>query len=137
MAQPMGRVEEANTLHPIGWYHYYQPGGRERALRYFRESVEINLRLSNPHGAASSWMQLARMLQVSGSQKEAVEAFEEALELYGDVPGLRIEPLIGLYTCYREVGAPDDAERVRAEALGLLETARYPDIARLRSILGN
>jgi len=137
MAQPLGRVEEANTLHPIGWYHYYQPGGRERALRYFRESVEINRRLANPHGAAGSWLQLARMLQVSGSHKEAVEAFEKALELYGDVPGLRIEPLIGLFTCYQEVGALDNAERVRSEALGLLETARYPDIARLRSILGN
>jgi DNA-binding SARP family transcriptional activator len=27
--------------------------------------------------------------------------------------------------------------RVRSEALGRLETARHPDIARLRSILGN
>jgi hypothetical protein len=30
----------------------------------------------------------------------------------------------------------DAAERARSEALGLLETARYPDIARLRSVLG-
>jgi DNA-binding SARP family transcriptional activator/tetratricopeptide (TPR) repeat protein len=137
MAQPVGRVEEANTLHPIGWYHYYQPGGRERALRYFRESVEINQRLSHPHGAASSWMQLARMLQMTQETDEAVAAFEKALELYGDVPGLRIEPLIGLYTCYRAAGDTEAAARVRTEALGLLETARYPDIARLRSILGN
>ncbi|HEY0532566.1 MAG TPA: BTAD domain-containing putative transcriptional regulator [Actinoplanes sp.] len=137
MAQPVGRVEEANTLHPIGWYHYHQPGGRQKALRYFRESVAINLRLSNRHGAASSWMQLARMLQLSGSGAEAVAAFEKALDLYGDVPGLRIEPLIGLYTCYRAAGVADKAERVRSEALGLLETARYPDIARLRSILGS
>jgi tetratricopeptide (TPR) repeat protein len=137
MAQPVGRVEEANTLHPIGWYHYYQPGGQERALRYFRESVEINQRLSNPHGSASSWMQLARMLQLSGSHRDAVAAFEEALELYGDVPGLRIEPLIGLYTCYRAAGDTEAAARVRTEALGLLETARYPDIARLRSIVGS
>jgi DNA-binding SARP family transcriptional activator/tetratricopeptide (TPR) repeat protein len=136
MAQPLGRVEEANTLHPIGWYHYYQPGGREKALRYFRESVEINVRLSHLHGAASSWMQLARMLQVSGRIDEAVAAFEEALELYGDVPGLRIEPLIGLYTCHRALADDQKAQRARSEALGLLETARYPDIARLRSILG-
>jgi DNA-binding SARP family transcriptional activator/tetratricopeptide (TPR) repeat protein len=137
MAQPMGRVEEANTLHPIGWYHFYQPGGRERALRHFRESVEINRRLSNRHGEASAWLQLARMLQVSGAAGEAVAAFQEALKLYGDVPGLRIEPLIGLYTCHRETGAGAEAERARSEALGLLETARYPDIARIRSILGN
>jgi tetratricopeptide (TPR) repeat protein len=137
MAQPAGRVEEANTLHPIGWYHYYQPGGQEKALDYFRESVEINVRLSHPHGAASSWMQLARMRQVSGAAGEAVAAFEKALELYGDVPGLRIEPLIGLYTCYRSAGDTAAAARVRSEALGLLETARYPDIARLRSILGS
>jgi hypothetical protein len=52
------------------------------------------------------------------------------------VPGLRIEPLIGLYTCYRSAGDTAAADRVRTEALGLLETARYPDIARLRSILG-
>lgn len=136
MAPPVGRVEEANTLHPIGWYHYYQPGGREEGLRDFRASVEINVRLSNPHGAASSWMQLARMLQVSGRIGEAVTAFENALQLYADVPGLRIEPLIGLYTCHRASGDPDRAERARSEALGLLATARYPDIARLRSILG-
>jgi DNA-binding SARP family transcriptional activator/tetratricopeptide (TPR) repeat protein len=137
MAQPLGRVEEANTLHPIGWYHYYQPGGRAKALRYFRESVEINLRLSNPHGAAFSWMQLARMLQVSDQVGDAVAAFEKALELYGDVPALRIEPLIGLYTCHRAAGDAQQAERVRSEALSQLATARYPDIARLRSILGN
>jgi hypothetical protein len=82
-------------------------------------------------------MQLARMRQVSGAAGEAVAAFEKALELYGDVPGLRIEPLIGLYTCYRSAGDTAAAARVRSEALGLLETARYPDIARLRSILGS
>jgi hypothetical protein len=81
-------------------------------------------------------MQLARMLQLVSDTGAAVAAFEEALQLYADVPGLRIEPLIGLYTCYRAAGDTEAAARVRTEALGLLETARYPDIARLSSILG-
>ncbi|MFI5891454.1 hypothetical protein ACIA5D_15225 [Actinoplanes sp. NPDC051513] len=33
-------------------------------------------------------------------------------------------------------GDEDAANRARAEALSLLDTARYPDIDRLRAILG-
>ena len=62
--------------------------------------------------------------------------FEEALKLVGDLPELRIEPLIGLYTAHVAAGDEAAADRVRTEALSLLDTARCPGIDRLRAILG-
>ncbi|MFF5288087.1 AfsR/SARP family transcriptional regulator [Paractinoplanes globisporus] len=131
-----GRVEEANALHPIAWYHFYRPGGREKAQALLQESIDINRRSGNLHGAAGSWMHMARFRSETGDPAGAVSAFEQALELYGDMQDLRIEPLIGLYTTHLAAGDEKAAARARAEALSLLDTARYPDIDRLRAILG-
>jgi hypothetical protein len=136
IGEDAGRVEEANALHPIAWYYYYRPGGRAKARALLQESIDINMRCGNPHGAAGGWMHMARFRSETGDTFGAVSAFEQALTLYGDMQDLRIEPLIGLYTTHRAAGGEDTANRVRAEALSLLDTARYPDIGRLRAILG-
>ncbi|MEU4237283.1 BTAD domain-containing putative transcriptional regulator [Actinoplanes sp. NPDC026619] len=136
MGGTFGRVEEANALHPIAWYHFYRPDGREQARALLQESVDIHVRCANAHGAAASWMHLARFHAVSGDPARAVTAFEEALGLYGDMQDLRIEPLIGLYTAHLAAGDEQAANRARGEAMSLLETARYPDIERLEAILG-
>ena len=131
-----GRVEEANALHPIAWYHFYRPAGRDKARALFQQSIDINMRWGNLHGAAGAWLHMARFRAETGDRTGAVAAFEQALNLYGDVHDLRIEPLIGLYTTHLEAGDDQAASRARSEALTLLETARYPDIDRLRGILG-
>ncbi|MFD0524938.1 ATP-binding protein [Paractinoplanes durhamensis] len=131
-----GRVEAANALHPIAWYHFYRPGGRDKARALLQESIDINVRCDHPHGAAGSWMHLARFHAATGDPARAVAAFEEALRLFGDMQDLRIEPLIGLYSTHLAAGDQEAADRVRGEALSLLETARYPDIERLEAILG-
>ncbi|BCY12771.1 BTAD domain-containing putative transcriptional regulator [Actinoplanes sp. L3-i22] len=137
VAHESARLEEAAALHPIGWWHFYQPGGRATAFALFAESVEIHLRWHNSMGAASSSMHLGRLHQAAGDIPAAVAAFEKALDLYGTTVGnQRIEPLIGLYLLHREAGDDAAAERARAEALGLLETARYPDLTRLQALLG-
>lgn len=79
---------------------------------------------------------MARFRAETGDPAGAVSAFEQALTLYGDMRDLRIEPLIGLYATHLAAGNEDAADRARAEALSLLDTARYPDIERLRAILG-
>jgi hypothetical protein len=81
-------------------------------------------------------MHMARFRSETGDPAGAVSAFEQAPELYGDMQDLRIEPLIGLYTTHLAAGDEKAAARARAEALSLLDTARYPDIDRLRAILG-
>ncbi|MEV4351251.1 NB-ARC domain-containing protein, partial [Actinoplanes sp. NPDC049596] len=135
MGTEQGAVEVANALHPIAWYHAYQPGGQGEARRLFEESITINERWRNTYGAAAGWMQLARFHQHAGDLTAAVAAFQQAIDLYGDMADLRIEPLIGLYSCYREAGDPTAAGEVREEALRLLETARYPDLTRLANTL--
>jgi DNA-binding SARP family transcriptional activator/tetratricopeptide (TPR) repeat protein len=136
MGGSFGRVEEANALHPIAWYHFYRPDGREKARRLLQESIDINVRFDQHHGAANAWMHLARFHAATGDPATAVTAFEEALRLFGDMQDLRIEPLIGLYTTHLAAGDEAAANRARREAMSLLETARYPDIERLEAILG-
>ncbi|GAA2684184.1 AfsR/SARP family transcriptional regulator [Actinoplanes palleronii] len=133
----MARFEEASSLHPIGWYHFYQPGGRAKARELFQQSFEIHMRGENTLGAAGAAIQMGLLMQTSGDLPAAIAAFQQALDLYGtSMPSRRIEPLIGLYTAHRSAGDDAAAERARAEALGLLETARYPDLARIQAVLG-
>ncbi|GIF26075.1 DNA-binding SARP family transcriptional activator [Actinoplanes tereljensis] len=136
MGGAFGRVEEANALHPIAWYHFHRPDGREKARELLQESIDINVGSEQPHAAAGSWLHLARFHAASGDPARAVAAFEEALRLYGDMQDLRIEPLIGLYTTHLAAGDEEAANRARAEAVSLLETASYPDIERIETILG-
>ncbi|MFG1991074.1 BTAD domain-containing putative transcriptional regulator [Actinoplanes sp. NPDC048988] len=135
MGDEQGAVEVANALHPIAWYHAHQPDGRPEARRLFAESIAINERWRNAYGAAGGWTQLARFHQHTGDLTAAVAAFQRAIELYGEVADLRIEPLIGLYECHRDAGDREAATRTRDEVVRLLKTARYPDLARLSEIL--
>ncbi|WP_245923562.1 AfsR/SARP family transcriptional regulator [Paractinoplanes atraurantiacus] len=135
MGSEQGAVEVADALHPIAWYHAHQPDGHGEARRLFEESIAINERWRNAYGAAGSWMQLARFHQHTGDLTAAVAAFRQAIDLYGEVADLRIEPLIGLYGCHRAAGDLDEAARTRDEVVRLLETARYPDLARLSEML--
>ncbi|MFF5078281.1 BTAD domain-containing putative transcriptional regulator [Actinoplanes sp. NPDC000266] len=135
MGSEQGAVEVANALHPIAWYHAHQPGGHGEARRLFEESIAISERWRHAYGAAAGWMQLARFHQHTGDLTAAVAAFGKAIELYGEVADLRIEPLIGLYACHRDAGDLEAAARTRDEVVALLKTARYPDLARLSGIL--
>jgi len=131
----MVEIGESDILRTVGWHHYYQPGGRERARECFRESIEINMRFGNTADAAETWAELGLLLHHAGDIKAAMEAFENALKIQGGETYLRMNPLIGLYTCYRDLGDAAAAGRVRAEALSLMKTARYPDVERLSAIL--
>ena len=131
MNDDVGRGEEANTLHPIGWYHFYQPAGRDEALRYFRDAIELGYATSDPMMVASAWLNLGLMLRHGGDPVAAVDAFERALTSYADMPELRLGPLAELYVCFREMGEAGKARRIRSEARELLRTARHPDVARV------
>ncbi|MEV6342669.1 BTAD domain-containing putative transcriptional regulator [Actinoplanes sp. NPDC051851] len=132
-AQP----DEANTLHSIAWYHFHQPGGREKAREMLEEALAINLRWSNTIGAANSTMHLGRFHFANGDVPAAVAAFEQALDMHeAGRPSQRIEPLIGLYTVHLAMGDHAAAERARGEAIGLLKGARYPDLRRIEKSLG-
>jgi tetratricopeptide (TPR) repeat protein len=135
MGDDLGRAEVGNTLELIGWHLYYQPGGRDEALALFRQAIEIFRNMSRGHNEASAWLTLGRVLRVDGQGEQAVAAFRQALELYGEHTDMRIEPLVELYLYYGETGQDQAAQASRAEALSLLETARYPDIDRLVRLL--
>jgi len=127
---------EANCLNALGWFHYYAAGGKDAAVELIQQSIEIHRELGNPGGGAGTLIDLGRLLQDAGDIEAAAAAFESALELLAGSGPRRIEPLVGLYVCYRESGDEEAAQRVRVEALGQLETAHYPDIERLTAILG-
>jgi len=73
-------------------------------------------------------MHRARFRAETGDHAGSVAAFEEALPLPGDMPGLRIGPLIGLCAAHVATGDAAAADGVRVEALSLLETARCPGL---------
>ncbi|WP_436529593.1 AfsR/SARP family transcriptional regulator [Actinoplanes sp. HUAS TT8] len=129
------RIELANALHPIAWYHFFQPDGRATARRYFEESAELHRRAGNAQGEATAVLQLALFHQACGELAAATELCEKATELYGTSHDLRIDPLIVLYSILVEAGDHARAERVRDEVTVLLRTARYPDLVRRERIL--
>ncbi len=135
VANVAARTELANALHPIAWYHFFQPGGRATALRHFEESAELHRQAGNAQGEATAVLQLALFHQACGDLVAATAFGEKAVELYGTSHDLRIDPLIVLYSILVEAGEDERAERVRGEATVLLRTARYPDLVRLEKIL--
>ncbi|MFF5075815.1 BTAD domain-containing putative transcriptional regulator [Actinoplanes sp. NPDC000266] len=131
----MQEIGESDILRTVGWHHYHEPEGRSRAVACFRSAIEINARHGNTADAAETWTELGLLLHHAGDLTEAVEAFDTALTVYGEETYLRMNPLIGLYTCHRDRGDTEAADRVRAEAVSLMRTARYPDVERLTAIL--
>ncbi|XVV15321.1 BTAD domain-containing putative transcriptional regulator [Actinoplanes sp. CA-131856] len=131
----MQEIGESDILRTVGWHHYYEPDGRSRAIACFRAAIDINDRHGNTADAAETWTELGTLLHHAGDLPAAVEAFGTALTVYGDETYLRMNPLIGLYTCHRDRRDTEAAERVREEAVALMRTARYPDVERLTAIL--
>ncbi|XVU28116.1 AfsR/SARP family transcriptional regulator [Actinoplanes sp. CA-054009] len=133
----MQEIGESDILRTVGWHHYYEPDGRARAraVACFRSAIEINARHGNTADAAETWTELGVLLHHAGDLPAAVEAFDTALTVHGDETYLRMNALIGLHTCHRERGDSGAADRVRAEAVSLMRTARYPDVERLTAIL--
>ncbi|MEU4235898.1 BTAD domain-containing putative transcriptional regulator [Actinoplanes sp. NPDC026619] len=126
---------ESNCLIVIGWFHYYGPGGISTAIDCFRRSVDLHERTGNVAGVAATWVDIGRLQRHSGDIDAAMAAFETALEIFGESSYQRIEPLVGLYGCHRDAGDERAAQQIRAEAVGLMKSARYPDLERLTAAL--
>jgi DNA-binding SARP family transcriptional activator len=133
---PQGLAGEADVCAVIAWHHYHQPGGLAEAVRWLRRCGELHQRLGNAIGVGESWIELGQMMHHAGDTGAAIEAFRTALNVCGEYGFLRLEPMVGLYVCYRDSGDEQAAARVRTEALDLMRTAAYPDIERLTRILG-
>ncbi|WP_083448938.1 AfsR/SARP family transcriptional regulator [Actinoplanes rectilineatus] len=133
---PGGENDVARALVPIAWYHFFQPGGRAEADRLLHESLALHEGLDNADGVADTLIHLGRFRHASGDPAGAAAAFRRCLDLHDDLPELEIDALIGLYRVYADTGDTAAAGSVRAEALALVETARYQDVERLRTALG-
>ncbi|MBB2944310.1 DNA-binding SARP family transcriptional activator/tetratricopeptide (TPR) repeat protein [Actinoplanes lutulentus] len=129
------RVEEANCLLAIAWYHFYQPGGQAETLRMLERSLAVQRDLSDARGTADVLLHLGRFRQATGDPAGAATDFTRALQLYRDMPDLQMEPLICLYSLYLATGDRAAAAPIRAELTGMVKTARYPDVNRLQALL--
>ncbi|SDT81241.1 AfsR/SARP family transcriptional regulator [Actinoplanes derwentensis] len=131
-----GERASASVLPMIGWHHFYQPDGRERALGCFAEALRIVRKWNDTFAEGNTLNSAGTLHRAIGDFPAAVACFEAALECYHDIREMHIDPLIGLYACHLATGDTAAAEQVRERALGLVETARYPDVDRLVKVFG-
>ncbi|WP_433795628.1 ATP-binding protein [Actinoplanes sp. CA-252034] len=131
-----GERGQASVLPTIAWHRFYHPEEGLPALACFEEALRI-VRKWNDTFHEGNTLNSTAALHLAMQDVAAAEAcYEAALECYREIPQMHIEPLIGLYRCHRSAGDGTAAERVRARALELAETARHPDLARLAKVFG-
>ncbi|WP_433790587.1 AfsR/SARP family transcriptional regulator [Actinoplanes sp. CA-252034] len=130
-----GEQDRARALPPLAWYHFYRPGGQDKALRLLGEALAVHRKWGHPENAADVLLNIGRLRNAAGDPAEAIAPFREAAGLLSDMPELQIEAMIGLYAALRDTGDVDEAERVRAAAWALTGKARHYDVDRLRAVL--
>ncbi|PPK60540.1 NB-ARC domain-containing protein [Actinokineospora auranticolor] len=93
-------------------------GHFDEALRWFREALDINVRLGRARGTAMQTLFVGRALAGLGRAPEALAAFDEAarLAVAAGADSVVAKSLLATATAYAAGGRPDEAEGAAARA---------------------